>query len=679
MTEPVLIYAIGPKTLQVGSTDAALQIMISPKVAEVDEDGDPWDEDGVSSGSDVFLKDITVSVDIGDGSADLTQNTKIGHSDPIGWSLVKGRWKFGVLKDWTVNRTSPTGGEFIFTATTPIKIEPNSLVMLDLSGIEINSRGTTTVHITENTCSDPQGAVLKTGKTDEDLVKVVEFHIGQIWPNYQHVAHGGRVTLNWLSSDGTDCSVHWKQFGKWQSKRNLPHSSALLEGGALAVDDLTEDTTFILKTDSQAKNAQPDDCTVYVMEPMPKMSGFKAVWHNNTVLYLEWKVENYANAKITYGPDETILPGSTALDGNTRFTPTAANPLPSRFKLNARKPASIVKAGENEWDTWTLESKYSKTRFRHAPMGAKSRPWSVAFSDDGKHVLVPALAEDVVRVFDVRTLVEHQNSPISVGITPKSIAVSPGSISRVFVDDSDEYSVIVIDGVTFKNIKKVVVSHKKYTGDPTVLRMQPGGSQVFVLDYRHKKVTAINANTLDVDPKSVYSLGYIPRSMAASNEKIFVIGQSKVNLTVIDTKTFKPIKGSPFDLGSGKANKVVVSPDGSQLCISFPGSSALRVFHADTCEEIPNSPVPLKGRPDGISYSPDGARIFVADSRKNISILDSKTLKHVTCSPIKLDYRIHNIGVSPDGVFLFAIDVSYGVLNSYQADFTPSSNWGPKL
>jgi YVTN family beta-propeller protein len=121
------------------------------------------------------------------------------------------------------------------------------------------------------------------------------------------------------------------------------------------------------------------------------------------------------------------------------------------------------------------------------------------------------------------------------------------------------------------------------------------------------------------------------------------------NISLIDPSTnhvVAEVKGVPINHGAA------ASPDGSRLYFSSEAEQTLHVVDGATLQLTKK--IPLSGRPNNISISPDGRRVYVGivSSPGAVDVIDTASLERVKSIPTK--GGIHNVYVTPDGKYLVA-------------------------
>jgi DNA-binding beta-propeller fold protein YncE len=116
------------------------------------------------------------------------------------------------------------------------------------------------------------------------------------------------------------------------------------------------------------------------------------------------------------------------------------------------------------------------------------------------------------------------------------------------------------------------------------------------------------------------------------------------NIHLIDPATQKivgEIKGVPVNHGAAAA------PDGSRFYISSEAEQSLHVVDSKTLQTVKK--IALSGRPNNISISKDGRRVYVAivSAPGAVDVIDTSTMEKV--KSIGTKGGIHNVYVTPDG------------------------------
>jgi YVTN family beta-propeller protein len=134
------------------------------------------------------------------------------------------------------------------------------------------------------------------------------------------------------------------------------------------------------------------------------------------------------------------------------------------------------------------------------------------------------------------------------------------------------------------------------------------------------------------------------------------------NIHLIDPVTNKvvgEVKGVPVNHGAA------ASPDGRILYFSSEAERTLDVVDGKTLTITKK--IPLSGRPNNITASKDGARVYVAivSEPGAVDVIDTAAMEKIKTIPAK--GGVHNVYVTPDGKYLVAGSISSGMMSVIDA------------
>ena len=143
----------------------------------------------------------------------------------------------------------------------------------------------------------------------------------------------------------------------------------------------------------------------------------------------------------------------------------------------------------------------------------------------------------------------------------------------------------------------------------------------------------------------------------AAQVRIIQTNSAGDNIHLIDPATnaiVGEIKGVPINHGAAAA------PDGSRLYFSSEAERVLAVV--DTKTRAITKKIPLSGRPNNISISRDGSRVYVAivSAPGAVDVIDTKSLELAKSIPTK--GGVHNTYVTPDGKYIIAGSIAGKVM-----------------
>ena len=131
---------------------------------------------------------------------------------------------------------------------------------------------------------------------------------------------------------------------------------------------------------------------------------------------------------------------------------------------------------------------------------------------------------------------------------------------------------------------------------------------------------------------------------AAAQVRVVQTNSQGDNIHLIDPATHKivgEITGIPINHGAAAA------PDGGRLYFSSEAEQTLHVVDTKTLRTLKK--IPLTARPNNISISKDGRRVYVGivSAPGAVDVIDTATMEKVKSIPTK--GGIHNVYVTPDG------------------------------
>lgn len=136
---------------------------------------------------------------------------------------------------------------------------------------------------------------------------------------------------------------------------------------------------------------------------------------------------------------------------------------------------------------------------------------------------------------------------------------------------------------------------------------------------------------------------------ASAQVRILQTNSQGDNIHLIDPATNRivgEIKGVPINHGAAAA------PDGRRFYFSSEAEQTLHVVDGHTLQVTKK--IPLSGRPNNISISKDGRKVYVGivSAPGAVDVIDTERLEKVKSIPTK--GGIHNVYVTPDGQYVVA-------------------------
>ena len=150
---------------------------------------------------------------------------------------------------------------------------------------------------------------------------------------------------------------------------------------------------------------------------------------------------------------------------------------------------------------------------------------------------------------------------------------------------------------------------------------------------------------------AVAALAFVTLLPALSSAQVRILQTNSRgdNIHLIDPATHRivgEVKGVPINHGAA------ASPDGSRLYFSSEAEQVLTVVDGKSLAIIKK--IPLTARPNNISISKDGRRVYVGiiSAPGAVDVIDTVSLEKVKSIPTK--GGIHNVYVTPDGKHVVA-------------------------
>ena len=163
------------------------------------------------------------------------------------------------------------------------------------------------------------------------------------------------------------------------------------------------------------------------------------------------------------------------------------------------------------------------------------------------------------------------------------------------------------------------------------------------------------------DPEYLTLASWVKGETLPSSQKVVRVIQTNSagdNVHVIDPGTNKVV-GIIQDIRI--PHGVAAAPDGSRLYITDEALHTLDVVDARSLSVVAR--VPLTGRPNNLTITKDGRKVYVGirDEPGGLNIIDTALLRNVKTIPTGGD--IHNVYVTPDGKFVVAGSLAHNVIS----------------
>jgi len=315
---------------------------------------------------------------------------------------------------------------------------------------------------------------------------------------------------------------------------------------------------------------------------------------------------------LAFSPDDRIFYASGGNSGDVMVFNLQTKELQSKINLNG---------------TW------GKTEYKACYSG------DLVLSNDGKRLFVVDQANFRVVIIDAET--EQIRETVPVGRYPFGIAISPDE-KRLFVANVGMFEYSLVEGFDPERPEEttihfppygfpskeaytgVVVEGKKVPGlgDPNV----PESFSVWIIDISKQKsaqvVAKIKTGHLVGEKLEDFPAvgGSSPNSIVATDSFLYVSNGNNDCITVIDTRADTVVKDidlkiHPFldHLRGLIPFGLALSPDGKRLFVAESGINAVGIINTETDEVIGH--LPVGWFPSKLAVTPDGKHLLVANAK----------------------------------------------------------------
>jgi YVTN family beta-propeller protein len=315
-----------------------------------------------------------------------------------------------------------------------------------------------------------------------------------------------------------------------------------------------------------------------------------------------------------------------------------------------RSPLDLALSGDGRW-ALTANSTSDSVSLVDLTEGkvvaeedAGTKPFSVAWR--GAAALVTNLLDETVTLLDVVPPKLTKVATIDVGYQPRGVALWG---DRAYVALSGEDAVAVLDLRT-----KAVVGRVPVGLEPWYVALTPDGARLLVGNTKSQDLSVVETSSLKVittvdlkgrnlrhitvSPDGAWA--YLPQIVDRNGPTtVASIEDGKVidnRLVRVPLSAPGPREALPLDtkgFASGDMEGVALSPDGQQIAISIAGTRTLLLlrlplpFTAQPKDHMDESlhqdavryrrVLGLRGRPLGLSFTPDGKSLVVANALRN--------------------------------------------------------------
>jgi len=241
------------------------------------------------------------------------------------------------------------------------------------------------------------------------------------------------------------------------------------------------------------------------------------------------------------------------------------------------------------------------------------RPRGIGISPDGTEVYVAVSEENLIAVFDPKTLEVLRK--FKSGSDPETFAVHPNG--NIYISNEDDAKATVYDPKTGNLIAEIQVGL-----EPEGVAISPDGSKVIVTSESTNMlhVITVPGNTITDN----ILVGSRPRAAVfTKNSKIaYASAEITGEIVKVDMESAKILIRAQLEDPKSKPKDLVLSKDEKQLYVAGGRSNSVWLMDATTLEVIKD--IPVGKRVWGLAITRDGSRIFSTDGvSSTVSVIDT--------------------------------------------------------
>jgi YVTN family beta-propeller protein len=162
---------------------------------------------------------------------------------------------------------------------------------------------------------------------------------------------------------------------------------------------------------------------------------------------------------------------------------------------------------------------------------------------------------------------------------------------------------------------------------------------------------------------------FAPASARAQNA--YITNENDGTVSVIDTAT-NTVVGSPITVGANPFG-VAVTPDGSKVYVANSDSTVSVI--ATATNTVVGSPITVGFFPVGVAVTPDGSKVYVANSGSNTVSVIATATNTVVGSPITVGNHPIAFGLFIQPVLVFSAFTAQLTVYPNQKEFSINSNF----
>lgn len=220
----------------------------------------------------------------------------------------------------------------------------------------------------------------------------------------------------------------------------------------------------------------------------------------------------------------------------------------------------------------------------------------------------------------------------SVGVALNATGTKMYVLEAVTTDEVFQYTLSTAWDVSTASYDSVSLDVSTETTSGADIYFGDSGSKLYVVEsgniYQYTVSSAYDLSTASYASKSVSLTQSGAACMAMSSD-----GTAMYIATTSSASAYQYTLSTPWDISTASyaskslsvvsaAGGMFLSPDGKRLIVARSGSDLLSLFKLSTAGDLSTGAQDAKadldisevGTPDGITYSPDGTRLYICDS-----------------------------------------------------------------